>query len=75
MATLVERGIYGFGKAGSYGSILDRGDAFLLYKPTSINSFLRKIGVEVKKLPHIALSNTKSEQLYYPKHPNHRIQS
>jgi membrane-anchored protein YejM (alkaline phosphatase superfamily) len=69
VATLAERGIYGVSKAGLYGPILDRGDAFFLYQPTSINTFLQKIGVEVKKASYVRLSNSKSEQLHYPKHP------
>jgi membrane-anchored protein YejM (alkaline phosphatase superfamily) len=68
-ATLTERAVYGYSKASLYGPILDRGDALFLYQPMSMNSLLRKLGVDVKKTSRIKLSHSKSEQLDYPKEP------
>ncbi len=69
IATLTERGIYGYSKAELYGPVLDRGDALFLYQPMSINSLLRKLGIDVKKSSHIRISKSNQDQLHYPKHP------
>ncbi len=68
LASFAERGLYGYSKASLYGPILDRGDALFLYQPMSMNSFLKKIGVDVKKTSQVKLSQSKSK-LNYPKHP------
>lgn len=68
MATVAERGIYGYSAAGVYGHVLDRGDAMALYQPLKMNSFLKGLGVEVKKSSKISLEQEES-LLHYPKHP------
>lgn len=66
-ASLSERLIYGYSLAQLYGPVLDRGDAFPFYKQMKMNSFLKKIGVDVKQSHHLHLSHNDST-LDYPKH-------
>ncbi len=68
LATGVERGIYGYSNAALYGPVLTRGDAMPLYQPLSMNTFLKRLGVEVKKSSRIKIDQTKNK-LLYPKHP------
>lgn len=67
IATLSERVVYGFSLAQLYGPVLDRGDAFPMYKPMKMNTFLSKIGMDIKKSKHLRLSNSGSN-IDYPKH-------
>lgn len=68
MATLAERGVYAYSKAELYGPVLDRGDAMALYQPMSMNSFLGRLGIEVKQASKISAKQTDG-QLEYPKSP------
>lgn len=69
LATLAERGIYGYSKAELYGPVMSRGDAIFLYQPMSMNSFLRNFGVEVKKANTVAISEDETGKLNYPLQP------
>lgn len=68
LATLAERGIYGYSRAQLHGNVLERGDAMPLYQPMKMNSFLKWVGVEVKPASKIKLEQAKT-LLQYPKHP------
>ena len=67
-ATLVDRGIYGYSRAILYGPVLDRGDAMFLYKPMKMNTFLEKLGLDIRKASKIKLDQSKG-QLKYPRNP------
>lgn len=68
IGTLLEKGVYGYSKATLYGPVLERSDAMPLYQPLSMNTFLKKLGVDVKKSSKVKLDQTKGE-LSYPKQP------
>lgn len=68
LATLAERGVYAYSQAALYAPVLARGDALPLYQPTKMNSFLKRLGIEVKESSNIQLTQNKG-QLKYPKHP------
>ncbi len=67
VATLTERVIFGYSLAQLYGPVLDRGDAFPFYKQMKMNSFLSKLGVDVKKSKYLRVAGNDST-LDYPKH-------
>lgn len=68
LATIAERGIYGYSRADMSGHVLARGDAMPLYQPMKMNTFLQRLGMDVKKTSTIKLDQSNS-QLVYPKHP------
>jgi len=68
LSTLTERFIYAYSRAQLYAPVLMRADAMLLYQPMTINSLLKYIGVEVKKVKKVKMSASQGE-LQYPKHP------
>jgi len=67
--TFAERGVYGYSKAQLYGPVLERGDAIFLYQTTSINSFLKRMGIKVEQVSQVSMSQNESRQLNYPKVP------
>ncbi|NPE28303.1 sulfatase-like hydrolase/transferase [Methanococcoides sp. SA1] len=69
LVTFAERGVYAYSKAELYGPVLDRGDAVFLYQTTSINSFLKTMGIKVERVAQVSVSQDESRQLNYPKAP------
>lgn len=67
--TVSERVVYGVSQAQLDGRILQMSDAMPLYQPLKMHSFLKKLGVEVKKQKASGFSKELSGQLDYPKSP------
>lgn len=68
LATLTERGLYAYSRADLSGHVLERGEAMPLYQPMKMNTFLKHLGVTVKKSSRIKLEQMDGE-LSYPKNP------
>lgn len=66
VATVTERGVYGYSRAELYEPMLARGGALPLYQPTKMNSFLNRLGIQVKKSSAIQMRQ-KTKQLKYPR--------
>lgn len=68
VATVTERGVYGYSRAELYEPVLARGNALPLYQPTKMNSVLNRLGIEVKKSSAIQMRQNQ-KQLKYPRQP------
>ncbi len=66
-ATLVERVQYAVSDAQLYGPTLSRGDALFLYQPMTMRTFFEKIGIEIKKVSRVEVSQQEDKVLNYPK--------
>ena len=67
-ATLTERVIYGYSNAILYGPILNKSDAIPFYQPLTMNGFLSRLGLDVKKSTNIHADESVGD-IDYPKKP------
>ncbi|MBQ0719455.1 MAG: sulfatase-like hydrolase/transferase [Gammaproteobacteria bacterium] len=68
LATLVERGIYGYSNATLYGPVLNRTDAIPLYQKFTMNGLLDRLGLDVIKRSKIQVAES-SAGIVYPRKP------